>query len=216
MGYPWVSEMSCNGLIPFTKSPARSALFALAFTLGAGSALATSPEQVTVERDGDAYRVRMSVELAAPADRIRSLLTDYAHLERINPAVVGSEVLGEPAPGVTRVRTRIKSCVWFFCRQIELVEDLHTAPDGVLKARIVAELSDMRAGSADWEIRAAGDRTRLTYTSTMEPAFWVPPLIGPRAIVKNLRRNLARTADNLERLAAEGGRFNSPARSAAP
>ncbi len=180
------------------KPPA--CLFVLLALGLATAAVATDPERVTVERDGKTYQVQMSVVLEAPAERVRALLTDYAHLDRVNPAVLESELLAAPAAGVTRVRTTLKSCVWFFCKEIDLVEDLETSPEGDIRAQIVTELSDLKAGQTHWQIRPDGAATRLTYTSTIEPGFWVPPLIGPRAIVKNLRRNLALTAENLERL----------------
>lgn len=158
------------------------------------------PEQVVVDRDGRAYHLSMTVELNAPPERVRAVLTDFEHLHRVNPSIVASEVLPSPAPDVTRVRTHVKSCVWFFCRKLDLVEDLRTGPEGDISARIVAELSDMKAGSAHWTIDGAGDVTRVTYRSTMEPGFWVPPLVRSRAVKKSLRKNLLATAENLERL----------------
>ena len=173
---------------------------ALATGLLASAANAIAPEQVVVVRQGSAYSVRMSIEVHAPAVRVREFLTDYANLHLVNPAVISSEVLPAPMLDVTRVRTHLKSCIWFFCREFDLVEDVRTDPAGDISAEIVAQLSDMKSGSSRWSIREAGDSTQLTYESTMDPDFWVPPLIGPRAIMRSLRENLMVTAENLERL----------------
>lgn len=171
----------------------------------AAASAGVAPARVSVERDGRAYTVSMVVDLDVPPEQVRAVLTDFEHLDRINPSILASEVLPSPDPDVTRVRTRVKSCAWFFCRKLDLVEDLRTAPNGDIHARVVAELSDMRAGSARWIIEGAGERTRLTYRSTMEPAFWVPPLLRSRAVTDALRKNLLATAANLQRLLRPAG-----------
>ncbi len=173
----------------------------------AAASAGVAPARVSVEREGRAYTVSMVVELSAAPERVRALLTDFEHLDRVNPSILASEVLPSPDPDVTRVRTRVKSCAWFFCRKLDLVEDLRTAANGDIEARVVAELSDMEAGSARWIIEAVGEHTRLTYRSTMEPGFWVPPPLRSRAVTNSLRKNLLATAANLERLLrpADGG-----------
>jgi hypothetical protein len=43
----------------------------------------------------------------------------------------------------------------------------------------------------------------MIYDFEMEPAFWVPPVIGPFFIQRTLRRGANRAVDRIERLALE-------------
>ena len=49
----------------------------------------------------------------------------------------------------------------------------------------------------------SGDTIVLKYRSTIEPEFWVPPLIGTSILRAGIRRKLISVSDEIERRAAQ-------------
>jgi hypothetical protein len=95
----------------------------------------------------------------------------------------------------------IKSCVWFFCRQIVQVEDVMEPDGNTIVAHIVPDAGDFKSGSCFWRVTKEGPRTRLRYEAMRIAAFWIPPLIGPWAVKRTMREQLESSIDILERLA---------------
>jgi hypothetical protein len=62
--------------------------------------------------------------------------------------------------------------------------------------------SDFRHARELWQLQPHAGGTRLTYQAEFEPAFFVPPLIGPWLIKARLRSELEDIAARLEQLAA--------------
>lgn len=63
---------------------------------------------------------------------------------------------------------------------------------------------DLRSGRARWLFRDAGGRTDLRVTAELQPAFLIPPLIGPWVVKRWLRAETVQSSANIERLAASG------------
>ena len=51
----------------------------------------------------------------------------------------------------------------------------------------------------------------MLFDAEIEPAFWVPPLIGPYLIARELRRQAQVTAESIERLADDYDKDDSTA-----
>lgn len=163
-------------------------------------------QSVHVDHQGDRYQVSMRVTLDAPASDSYAVFSDPALLRQVNPAIREVEVLEERGPGLRRVRTRVRACVALFCRHLVQVQDMRYRPaiDGarIIDAQVLPERSDFRYGQAAWIFRACeSNRTCLAFDAELEPAFWVPPLIGPWLIERKLRDEAIETSRGLERLA---------------
>jgi len=158
---------------------------------------------VAVGESGGRYAVQVEVHFDAPAARLRALITDYAHLDRINDAIRRSEVLAVNGPGRHRVRTEAQVCVGPFCKRIVQIQDVEVLPGGDVLATLRPEGSDFRYGRAEWRFRPEADGTRMHFRSEIEPAFWVPPFVGPWLIKRALEAEALRSVANLERLAEE-------------
>lgn len=160
---------------------------------------------VEVQHQGDRYRVTMRVKLDAPASASYAVFSDPLRLREINPAIREVEVQEELGPGLRRIRTRVRACVALFCRQLAQVQDMHyerTADGGRIQARVLPERSDFRHGQAAWIFRGCdADQTCLAFDAELEPAFWVPPVLGPWLIERKLREEAIETSRGLERLA---------------
>lgn len=173
----------------------------LAVLLGAASLHAAQIEALAVNQQSGKYEIALIFSVDAPVDRVRRMLTDYAHLPKLNPSILKSEVLPAPRTAVTRVRSLMRGCLLFLCKDIACTQDMRQRNSGDLEAVIVPRLSDMKSGHANWRIEPRDDSTRVNLTALMEPDFWVPPLIGPFLIKNWLHGQLIETAENLKRLA---------------
>jgi hypothetical protein len=179
----------------------------LACTLCGATAAAFDIQSVDVQHQDDRYRVSMRVTLDAPAADTYAVFSDPARLREVNPAIREVQVLEQLGPNLRRVRTRVRACVAFFCRQLQQVQDMRYRPaeqeGGRIDAAVLPDRSDFRYGHASWTFAACQEakRTCLAFDAELEPAFWVPPLIGPWLIQRKLRDEAIETSRGLERLA---------------
>lgn len=185
----------------------RRALLALLAVSGLLTAAANAFDihSVDVRHDSERYHLAMKVSLDAPAHSVYAVFTDLPGLPRVNPSIRSVQVL-EALPGQDqRVFTEVSACVGPFCRRLRQVQDMHFEPraghGGRVHARIVEQGSDFRRGEASWDFRDCAGRTCLDFEATLEPAFWVPPLVGPWLLQRKLRQEAIETCRGLERLA---------------
>ena len=176
---------------------------ALMAFLGAGAAAAAQLNDVSVLNGATGLRLTFDAVVDAPERRVFQVLSDYARFGRINPAIVSMSVAPSPDGRSSRVRSVLKSCMWFFCKTVVTVEDV-TEPDGrTIVARVVPGQGDFESGSSRWHLTPEGARTRLHYQSTRVAGFWIPPLIGPWVIKRSLHEQLEVSLRALERLAEQ-------------
>lgn len=173
----------------------------------AGSVTAAEIESLKVYQDGARYRTEMQVLLDVPAAAAYAALTDYAKLARINPQIRQVELLSGQAPAPARLRTLLRLCVGFLCKQVEQVQDMIQPAATRLHAQVIPEKSDLAYGVADWRFVPEGERSRLYFTAEIEPKFWVPPLVGPWLVRRALTHEAITTSAGIEAAA----RNNSPA-----
>jgi len=177
------------------------ARLALLWLLGVAQAGAGEVVSVTVERFDQRYVVEIDARFNATTERLRELLTDFPHLSRINDSIQRSEILEINSPQHHCVRTEAQVCVAMLCKTIVQVQDVSVLPDGNLLATIRATRSDFSYGVARWDFWKEVSTTRMRFRSEIEPAFWVPPLIGPWLIRRALHDEALKSVANLERLA---------------
>jgi hypothetical protein len=181
---------------------------ALVMLLASGAAVAYEIQDVRVDYQAPRYRIDMQVMLDVPAPAAYALFADPANLPRINPAVKQARIIATAPGALPRLYTDVRMCVSFFCRHIEQVQEMRQAPredGGALQASVIPELSDLRYGQASWDLRDCGDRTCLRFSAEIEPAFWIPPLIGPWLVQRKLREEAMQTSAGIERLVRETG-----------
>jgi hypothetical protein len=174
---------------------------ALLAVLGAGFGIAAQIDAITVTHRDDGFKIAFDAVVDAPTQQVYAVLADYARLGKLNPIITAISVEVAPTGRGERVRSVIKACVWFFCRQIVQVEDV-TEPDAnTIVAHIVPGAGDFESGSCFWRVTNEGPRTRLHYEATRVAGFWIPPLIGPWVIRRTVREQLETSIVVLERLA---------------
>lgn len=175
--------------------------------LGAATAApAAQIEAVEVDHEAQRYRVRMQARIAVPVSAAYAVFTDYARLPQINPSIQQVRLLPGAARPAQRLYTQIRLCAAFYCRTLHQVQDMLSVstPQGRgLRAHVLPEHSDLHHGRAEWRLRDCGDSTCLEFSATLQPKFWVPPLIGSWLIQRTLRAQAVITAEGIERLARE-------------
>lgn len=178
-----------------------SASLLLAGAHAAGVGAAQSPI-VVVEHRGSAFTVSFDAMVDAPPRSVYRVLTDFADLPALNPAIISVSVQAAPGNLGVRVRSVLNSCIWFFCRKVVQVEDVFEPDAHTIDARIVPGRGDFESGWSTWQLSAQGERTHLHYEARRVPDFWIPPLIGPWAVAHGLRVQLLASIPVLEHLAA--------------
>jgi hypothetical protein len=174
----------------------------LALGLVSSPAQALSPVTLDATVAGGVYRVTFDAVIDAPIDRVADVLVDFVAYAALDPRIRSSQVIGTAVDGAPLVKTRIRACAGFFCRDIRRVERV-TVGDGVLVATALPEKSDVRRSVARTEWRAEGSRTRIRYEAEFVPDFWVPSLIGRRYAVRALKNSTLQLFDNVEKRARE-------------
>ena len=146
------------------------------------------------------YLLRIDMLIDADTEKVRQLLTDYAHLDRLSHSITQSELL-ESNPPNYRIRVTTDGCMLLFCRELVQVQNVAELNDGYILVTVVPEMSDFTYSQNMWRIRSQKNRTRVTYSSDLVPGFWVPPLIGTAIFKRKLLDETRQLIENLETLA---------------
>ena len=150
------------------------AVLLVAVVGAAGTVAALEVQQLDVTRDGDRFTMQAVAEVAIPPDVAFAILTDYDHLDQLDPKVLESRLLERPGPNVALVWLRVRGCVAFICKVMEQVERVDEHPPDEIVVTLLPERSDVKLQNARWGIEATEDGARLTYMLELEPGDWVP------------------------------------------
>lgn len=165
------------------------------------NAQAGNIDEIIVTEDSGVYHITVSAEIASTEKYIRQVLTDYAHAYRINSLVIESEVLESPIKGNIRVKSTVLCCIPLFCKEAKRLDEVSVLASGDLQAVIIPEQSDFNSGKAVWKIIPQGETTYLVYLASIEPSFFIPPVIGTRVVIENLREQFIATFFRIEQVA---------------
>ena len=140
----------------------------------------------SVSYEAGVYSLSIEARIDAPAAMVYRLITDYAHLQDINPAVRESRILRTDGPEKCRIRVVTRVCVLFYCRDITQSQDMVQSPGYLIEATVLPQDSDFRRGRAQWRLIAEGDTTLMYFRAELVPDFFLPPLIGPWLIRREM------------------------------
>jgi len=154
--------------------------------------------RLDVDQKANSYAVYVVMELDAPAEKVRAILTDYAHLDRLNGSITASKIIDARGDGTVRVLTRFENCIVFFCMTVQRVEDITEVAQGRILVALVPDASSFRSGQASWEVTSIGSGSRVIHRATLEPDFWLPPWIGTAILKATMRREIRASFENLE------------------
>lgn len=149
------------------------------------------------------FEVNASAFVAATPQQAWQVLTDYERLTEFVPDLVRSKVLSRGQHDAT-LEQESKASFLFLSRTIQMVVHIREQPYSALEVTLVS--GDMRQYRAHWSLAAATQQGRngtlITYSGSMEPAFFVPPLVGRPLVQANVQKMVSAVVTEIERRSA--------------
>jgi ribosome-associated toxin RatA of RatAB toxin-antitoxin module len=158
---------------------------------------------VQVELENERYRLYSETVFAVGPQALYELLIDYEKFEKFTSAIVESRNIEPDEWGRPGFYARMEGCAFLFCKSFIRNGHLILKPISEIIAVADPERSDFKYSHERWQIIANGKGTLLIYDFEMEPAFWIPPIIGPFFIQRALRKGAIRAVNRIELLAQE-------------
>ncbi len=171
-------------------------LFALPLT-----AAALQVQTLEVSRDDAVYHVIVNVQLDATPERVRARLLDVAVLSQLDPAIKSAQSRAEGEG--QRVQTELEECLFGLCRRMRHEQQVTVQGNEITAHTVPGPGSSFRSGVAHWQLTPEGDGTRLVFSADTEPDLWLPPVVGPRLLMHQLRLKTEASLRRLEQLARE-------------
>lgn len=159
--------------------------------------------EVSISNEGQRYNLKANIYIAAPPAQVYKVLTDYNHLTRISGAITVSHELKRVDKRSAIVYVETHACVAFFCRTLKQTQEVWQLGPNDIVAQSIPAKSNVSMGSASWHLEADGNGTRLLWRNTVEPKFWIPPLVGTAMMDKALHTEVIASAWGIEKLARE-------------
>jgi ribosome-associated toxin RatA of RatAB toxin-antitoxin module len=151
---------------------------------------------VKVERQGDIFAVRVETAIAADAAVAWQVLTDYNRLADFVPDMRASRVLSAPGQPLRIEQQGEAGFLLFkFAIDVELAVE-ETPPQRLAFRAIRGNMKHMRG---EWRIESAARGILLVYDAELAPAFWVPPVIGPLVLRRDVASQIAGVVREIER-----------------
>ena len=181
---------------------------AAAIVLGAAAAagvaaVAAELHSLDVARERGRYELLAETRLDADAQAIFDVLIDYedGRFGRISSVYKESDYLAPAPDGTPIVYTRMEGCILGFCKSITRVERLETEEPHLIRTTALPEHSDFEYAESEWVLTPVDGGTEIKYRLVIDPDFWVPPLIGPWIMKRELKAGGERAIYRIERLA---------------
>jgi ribosome-associated toxin RatA of RatAB toxin-antitoxin module len=156
---------------------------------------------VQVDLRNKRYRLYSEVQFDVGPKALYELLIDYEKFEKFTSAIVESKNIEPDERGRPGFYARMEGCVLLFCKSFIRNGYLLLTPIAEIVAIANPEESDFEFSRERWQLIPDSNGTLMIYDFEMEPAFWVPPVIGPYFIQRTLRRGAHRAVDRIEALA---------------
>ncbi|HEX7114619.1 MAG TPA: hypothetical protein VF193_05770 [Steroidobacter sp.] len=185
--------------------PIRAFLVALpaALVAAAGQASAFEVERSVARYSDRRFHYELEVELDAPLEQVLSVLQDYESYPSLDERILEARVLERPEEHVAMLKTLLRVCFGFFCRNVSRIERVEESPDSLV-AIADPERSDVEFGETRTALSESEDGgTLVRYSTTIIPGFWVPRFVGRRWLLRTLEEATRDLFMNVEREAKE-------------
>jgi ribosome-associated toxin RatA of RatAB toxin-antitoxin module len=157
--------------------------------------------EITVDLRNDRYRLTSETYLDVSRESLYAILSDFEQFEKFTSAIVESRNTGPDERGRPGFYARMQGCVLLFCKSFIRTGYVLLSPIAEIVAISNPDESDFKFSRERWQLIPDGDGTIMIYDFELEPAFWVPPVIGPFVIQRALRSGAERAVNRIEALA---------------
>ncbi len=173
---PWIG-LDCAAATPGAEAPAE-------------------PLRVTVEREGTLLQVRAEFTADAPAQLCYATLADFDRLEEFVPSLESSDVVSEPGEPILLHQVGDASVAFFHVTLDVTLAVSEQPPVRIEFRRIDGNLRQMQGS---WTVHGDASRCHVSYRAGIEPGFWVPPLVGPALMRRQVAQQLEGVRAEIER-----------------
>lgn len=167
----------------------RAACGLAALLAGALPVDAAELRSVTLDKRDGIYYATSEVWLDAPRDEVFGVLSDWDISTRFSSLIVESRNVELPDDERPGFYMQNKGCVLFFCQTVEREGFVELKGRYLIRAVAIAESSDFEISDETWTLVDDADGTQILYEMQMKPKFWIPPIIGPYAIKRKIRKD---------------------------
>ncbi len=157
--------------------------------LAAPLAEAAELRSVALDKIDDRYVAKSEIWLDADLEAVYAVLSNWDISTRFSSLITASRNIAKDEAGRRGFYMENKGCVLFFCRTVVREGYLELEPDKLIRAVAIADKSDFEFSDERWYFDAEDDGTRIRYEMDMKPKFWIPPVIGPYAIKRKIRKD---------------------------
>jgi hypothetical protein len=179
----------------------RRALLALPLLLWLNTVAAADMRSIKVEHHKGRYTVSSEVWFDASVKQVFEVFRHWDLSTQFSSAIVESRDIAADEYGRPGYYVRNEGCVLFFCKSFVRQGYVELEVNEELRAFANPELSDFKLSNETWTFVAEDGGTVVRYQLLMEPAFWVPPGIGPYLIKRKFRNNGGDAIDRIEEIA---------------
>jgi len=126
------------------------------------------------------------------------VLTDYERLTDFVPHLQSSVLVSRN--GTDAVLEQVGNGGFLLIQQqIHLLLRIREEPHSAIAIHLIS--GNMQSYDAHWQLSEEGGGTRIGYRARLQPDFFVPPVIGPALIQKNIERMMQAVLKEIERRA---------------
>lgn len=174
---------------------------------GLRTARAEDAIETTVERSGRLLVVRSTFDTAAPATTCYEVLADFDRLAEFVPGLRASRIVSPPGAPLVLHQVGVASA-GFVKVTLDLTLDVSADPPRQLQfARRAGNLKQMRGR---WTVGGDAGHCTVDYQADIEPAFWVPPLVGPLLMRNQVEKQMEGLVAEMTRRAAGANGTDEP------
>ena len=159
--------------------------------------------EIEVDSADGVYKLESVVWFDADIDALYRVILDWDLSEQFSSVVIEARNTGSDATGDRGFYTLNRACVLFYCKSVERFGRVEHEPVIYIKAITDPERSDFHLSNETWEFSEEGSGTLIHYQLEMRPKFWVPPVIGPYVLKKQMREDGVDALDRIEAIAQD-------------
>lgn len=157
-----------------------------------------------IHRNGEAmFEVEASGVVHAPPQHAWRVLTDYERLPMFVPDLVESRLISRKGNEAI-IEQRSQTGFLFFTLPVHMKLHIEERPMSTITVALLS--GDMKHYAAHWTLEPFSqdgiEGTRIHFESTLEPTFFLPPLIGTAAVQMNVRKMVEAVTSEIERSSA--------------
>lgn len=162
-------------------------------------ALAVEINDLQAKRKDRTFDIGAEIMIKAPLADTYHAAQAFEKMPDYSPMIKSARLLGKQ-----RLASKTRVCILGFCKTVKQVMRYELEPNKRIDMKVIPGKGNLKAGQAHWRFEPRGDdRTRIHFQTSIEPDFWVPPLIGSWAVKKVLRNQIESTAKAIEKMVHE-------------